>query len=104
MLESKDHQQIVNASGALDLTFASSACGRQVANVKSAPLTGQTNQMCPIGADFKHFRAPENRRISRAAQYLVNHASQGVVNHARKSDAGHGRLTRLFKAKRKACG
>jgi hypothetical protein len=60
--------------------------------------------MCPIGADFKRFRPSENRRFSVRTQYLVNHADQGVVNHARKSGGGDGRLTRLFKPKRKACG
>jgi hypothetical protein len=57
----------------------------------------QTHQMCPIGMDFKHFRAAGNRRFSARPQHLVNHANQGVVNHARKSNAGDGRLTRLFK-------
>jgi hypothetical protein len=35
MLESKDHQQIVVASGVLDLTFAGGNRGERVANVKS---------------------------------------------------------------------
>jgi hypothetical protein len=60
--------------------------------------------MCPIGADFKHFRPSESRRISANTQHLVNHANQGVVNHARKSGGGDGRLTRLFKPKPRACG
>jgi hypothetical protein len=64
----------------------------------------QTHQMCPIGADFKHFRAAENRRISDREQYLVNHANQGLVNHARKSGAGDTGLTRLFKPKRTGAG
>jgi hypothetical protein len=38
MLASSDHQQIVDAGGALDLTFASGKRGRQVANVKSILL------------------------------------------------------------------
>jgi hypothetical protein len=37
MLESKDHWQAIDASGALDLTFATGIRGRRVANVKSAP-------------------------------------------------------------------
>jgi hypothetical protein len=60
--------------------------------------------MCPIGADFKHFRAAENRRFSATAQHLVNHANQGIVNHARKCSAGDTRLTRLFKPKRTLAG
>jgi hypothetical protein len=60
--------------------------------------------MCPIGADFKHFRAAEKIRISAAAQHLVNHANQGVVNHAGKCIAGDTRLTRLFKPKRTLAG
>src|SRR5438046_2863922 len=50
-----------------------------------AGATQQTYQMCPIGADFKHFRAAKPVRISRGRQGLVNHASQGLVNHAGKS-------------------
>jgi hypothetical protein len=38
MLESQDHYEIVDASGALDLTFAEGKCGTGGANVKSAPL------------------------------------------------------------------
>jgi len=38
MLESKDHWQIIDARGALDMTFAYDNCGGWVANVKSAPL------------------------------------------------------------------
>ena len=38
MLKSKDHWLIIDASGALDLTFAKGSCGGCVANVKSAPL------------------------------------------------------------------
>ena len=38
MLESKDHQQVIIASGALDLTFAQDIRGWRVAKVKSAPL------------------------------------------------------------------
>jgi hypothetical protein len=38
MLESKDHQQILVASGALDLTFANDIAVSLMANVKSAPL------------------------------------------------------------------
>src|SRR3569833_1093410 len=43
MLESKDHQQLYNSSGALDLTFASGVRAKQVANVKSAPLVAETH-------------------------------------------------------------
>jgi hypothetical protein len=38
MLESKGPLENIDSSGALDLTFALQIYGRQVANVKSAPL------------------------------------------------------------------
>ena len=38
MLASKDHWQIIDPSGALDLTFAYENRSRQTANVKPAPL------------------------------------------------------------------
>jgi hypothetical protein len=42
-----DHWQIIDASGALDLTFARSNRGGRVANVKSAPLVLRMTDMRP---------------------------------------------------------
>jgi hypothetical protein len=50
------------------------------------------------------FGRPKTEESEQVPQYLVNHANQGVVNHAHKSGGGDGRLTRLFKSKRTACG
>jgi hypothetical protein len=60
----------------------------------------RTHQMCPIGADFKHFYGAKPLRISAVRQGLVNHASQGLVNHESKSGSGDIGLTSLFKSKR----
>jgi hypothetical protein len=54
-------------------------------------------QMCPIGADFKHFLEAEFDEFSAPLQGLVNHASQGLVNHAGESLAGDVGLTSLLK-------
>jgi hypothetical protein len=67
---------------------------------EGAGATQQTYQMCPISADFKHFRQDKRVRISAFRQGLVNHASQGLVNHADKSRLGDIGLTSLFKSKR----
>jgi hypothetical protein len=67
---------------------------------EGAGAAQQTYQMCPIGADFKHFRQYRRVRISAFRQGLVNHASQGLVNHACKSCLGDIGLTSLFKSKR----
>jgi len=48
--------------------------------MKGTPIS-ETHQMCPIGADFKHFYGAKPLRISVLRQGLVNHASQGLVNH-----------------------
>jgi hypothetical protein len=56
--------------------------------------------MCPISAEFKHFRG-RNPAFAMAAQGLVNHAGRGLVNHEARSCSGDGGLTRLFKQKRK---
>jgi hypothetical protein len=42
MLESEDHWQIIDVSGALDLTFATGIRGRKLATVKSAPPAART--------------------------------------------------------------
>jgi hypothetical protein len=71
---------------------------------EGAGAAQQTHQMCPIGADFKHFRLPKRVRISAVWQGLVNHVHQGLVNHAGKSAPGEIGLTSLFKSKRMGCG
>src|SRR6266581_2567097 len=71
---------------------------------EGAGATQQTHQMCPIGADFKHFHKAKPVRISRGRQGLVNHASQGLVNHAGKSRPGDIGLTSLFKPNRTRSG
>jgi hypothetical protein len=60
--------------------------------------------MCPIDADFKHFRRAEPQQFSPRRQGIVNHARQGLVNHAGERGVGDGGLTSLIKPKRKALG
>jgi hypothetical protein len=71
---------------------------------EGAGATQQTHQMCPISADFKHFRRAKHVRISAVWQGLVNHVHQGLVNHAGKSAPGEIGLTSLFKSKRMGSG
>jgi hypothetical protein len=71
---------------------------------EGAGATQQIHQMCPISADFKHFRKPKRLTISATWQGLVNHASQGLVNHAGKYDPGEIGLTSLFKSIRTRSG
>jgi hypothetical protein len=54
MLESKDHQQNIDVSGALDLTFAYEFPAYGIANVKSAPLMVPVTMLPPKRRDAAH--------------------------------------------------
>jgi hypothetical protein len=53
----QDHQQVIDAGGALDLTIAWMTRGKQIANVKSAPLAKSGGQLwytshCGAGHEY----------------------------------------------------
>jgi hypothetical protein len=62
MSESKDHWQILDSSGALDLTFAFGRVAKWVANVKSAPLAASVALLALCGSSSVDagFRSPES--------------------------------------------
>lgn len=103
MLESKDHWQILNSSGALDLTFALRALGWAGSECQSAPLAFSASSSCSrfAGSPSRHHThsvsdetSPPLRRslgslpllvLGRAEQQLVEASQQALPPHASSS-------------------
>src|ERR1700728_3216082 len=106
MFESKDHWQMQMARGALDLTFASRARGRVVANVKSAPLAlidrvaGGPDKIARPNS-FKNIRARGEADHGGYVSYGCGAARSlaAVTAHALAGDAGFARrLVRILRS------